>query len=357
MKLARIGSIIYSSPCSSEPMPSLPEGKPEVLAKIDERVSFKKDEEKWIFEDGDEEFEYDDDLQRWVPEKRKIENDERELKEELKKEKKRKIEELKEQERNKPKSPPQTGVYITNLPSDTTLEEIEDAFGKLGTIGENLITGEKKIKLYRNEENQFKGDALVVYLKPESVDLAIEMLDGIQWRPLSKETIHVEKADFSHKESDSKAHNKDLTEEQKQVIKKRLQRLKSRSDDWKDDIQVEYERRQAEERFKHFVVLKNVFDLKTSEDDLFEIKQDIREGCEEIGSVTNVVLYDLEPEGIVSVRFSSKDDAARCAQEMNGRYFDGKKLEAFIYDGKSKYRRKEVSKEDQSDRFGTWLEG
>lgn len=41
----------------------------------------------------------------------------------------------------------------------------------------DALTGEPKIKLYRNEKNELKGDALVIYLREESVKLACELLD------------------------------------------------------------------------------------------------------------------------------------------------------------------------------------
>jgi HIV Tat-specific factor 1 len=38
-------------------------------------------------------------------------------------------------------------------------------------------TGKKRVKLYYDENGSFKGDALVTYFKPESVPLAIQLLD------------------------------------------------------------------------------------------------------------------------------------------------------------------------------------
>jgi HIV Tat-specific factor 1 len=37
--------------------------------------------------------------------------------------------------------------------------------------------GKKRVKMYFDENGQFKGDALVTYFKPESVPLAIQLLD------------------------------------------------------------------------------------------------------------------------------------------------------------------------------------
>jgi HIV Tat-specific factor 1 len=54
--------------------------------------------------------------------------------------------------------------------------------------------GEPKIKIYRDEEGQAKGDALVTYYRPESVSLAIQLLDGTELRLGSGKLINVEEA-------------------------------------------------------------------------------------------------------------------------------------------------------------------
>ena len=47
---------------------------------------------------------------------------------------------------------------------------------------------------------------------------------------------------------------------------------------------------------------------------MLEIKEDIREECEKLGQVTNVVLFDKETEGIASVRFANATAAAACVR-------------------------------------------
>jgi HIV Tat-specific factor 1 len=39
-----------------------------------------------------------------------------------------------------------------------------------------------RVKMYTDDEGKFKGDALIVYHKPESVPLAIMMADNISFR-------------------------------------------------------------------------------------------------------------------------------------------------------------------------------
>lgn len=47
---------------------------------------------------------------------------------------------------------------------------------------------------------------------------------------------------------------------------------------------------------------------------ILDIKEDIREECSKLGNVTNVVLFDLEADGVVTVRFTDVESAQACAQ-------------------------------------------
>lgn len=47
---------------------------------------------------------------------------------------------------------------------------------------------------------------------------------------------------------------------------------------------------------------------------ILEIKEDIREECEKLGEVTNVVLFDKEPSGVASVRFANAEAAQACVR-------------------------------------------
>jgi hypothetical protein len=58
-----------------------------------------------------------------------------------------------------------TKVYVTNLPTEINEEEIVEFMQKCGMIEKDLETGKHKIKLYRDENGQVKGDALCTYIK------------------------------------------------------------------------------------------------------------------------------------------------------------------------------------------------
>lgn len=64
-----------------------------------------------------------------------------------------------------------------------TISELESVFSRYGMIAEDLSTGDKRIKLYTDDDGvTLKGDALIVYFKSESVSLAVDMLDETEFR-------------------------------------------------------------------------------------------------------------------------------------------------------------------------------
>jgi len=87
-------------------------------------------------------------------------------------------------------------------------------------------------------------------------------------------------------------------------------------------------------------VLKHVFTLDDIiSNALSEIKDDMREECEKFGTVTNVVLYDKEESGVVTIRFDNAVSAKACVEVLNGRYYDHKKLVAYVAQGNEKFQK------------------
>ena len=115
---------------------------------------------------------------------------------------------------------------MINLPLNTDADEVQSVFSRCGVIAEEIDSGRPRVKLYEDEQGQFKGDALIVYFRPESVDLAIQMLDDTDFRlgqsvPAGK--MRVSAADFSYKrqtEAPAKTNARD-----RQKIIKRTQKL------------------------------------------------------------------------------------------------------------------------------------
>lgn len=49
-------------------------------------------------------------------------------------------------------------------------------------IAEATDNNKKRIKMYRDKDDKFRGEALVVFFRPESVPLAIQLLDETDFR-------------------------------------------------------------------------------------------------------------------------------------------------------------------------------
>jgi HIV Tat-specific factor 1 len=102
----------------------------------------------------------------------------------IEKEKKRK-KNKKQKERKKKKwykARLNTSVYIDGLPKDIKREEIKEMFSRCGVIRLDPVTSEDRIKIYKDEEGKNKGDGLVTFVNLESVDLALDIMDGREIR-------------------------------------------------------------------------------------------------------------------------------------------------------------------------------
>ncbi|KAL1916907.1 uncharacterized protein VTP21DRAFT_5104 [Calcarisporiella thermophila] len=262
---------------------------------------------------------------------------------------------------DQPKKSVNTSVYVTGLPEDATLEEIAEVFSKCGIIMEDINTGDKKIKIYKDDKGRPKGDGLVTFFKEESVSLAITLLDESELRPGQPATkIRVQQAEFKPKPAAETTGKNNISKDEKKKKQKRMRQLEKKLD-W-----FEEGGGKRAERFAKIVVLKNMFSMEEIEKDpslMLDLKEDVREECEKLGEVTNVILYDKSPGGIISVRYKEKEGALACVELMNGRYFAGRQITAEIYDGKTRYLRsgmKDANEEEEEserlEKFAKWLE-
>ncbi|KAH8737056.1 hypothetical protein BGZ61DRAFT_525258 [Ilyonectria robusta] len=357
----------------------------------DDRISFSKLDNKFIaVHDDGTEYEFDADLKRWGPAAE--EHDAPDLHEQLydgaaygaedgesRKRKNGSGPDFEMPDAPKPprpnkkqKAPPQprqnTAVYVTGLPADATVDEVHELFSrKCGVVAEEIDSGAPRIKLYNDEEGTFKGDALIVFFKPQSVEMAIMLLDDTDFRITASGTregrIRVQAADSSYKkvkydQEGAAAGAKDVSErrpqksnQDRQKIIRKTQKLDAKLADWDDDLPYQAQA-EAPKRDK-VVILRHMFTLAELEEDpaaLLEIKEDIRDECAKLGTVTNVVLFDQEPDGMVSVKFQDAQSALACIKLMHGRSFDGRTVEAFLATGGEKFKKsKKVQNDEDSD--------
>lgn len=327
--------------------------KPEDLDK--ETAKKLRYEDGWMFADNGNVYWYDEVLGRWVPQRKRQqeEEDEQELQEALKQHKKQQLKRIKAQRQAEKQlvqeNRANSSIYVEGIPLDVTLDEIRTTFAKCGVIAVNLRTGEPRIKMYTDAEGKFKGDCFVQFMKSESCELAIELLNDTKMRPL-QEGIKVSRAVFEDKPGKT-TEKKALTPEEKVQMRRKIEQMQRRIAEWSDDEPVQ----------SKSVILKHCFTLKELEEDdnaESDIVEDIKEGCSAIGPVVEVILYNIEPDGVVKVEFGTTDAAAKCVKEMDGRYFGGAKLQAELDDGTSCYRRRQAVdvEDDRLERFGQSLD-
>ena len=245
---------------------------------------------------------------------------------------------------------------MTGLPFDVTIEEVHEVFSrKCGVIAEEIDSGKPRIKLYIDEKGDFKGDALVVFFKAPSVDMAIMLLDDTEFRLGQPSTrMRVQVAESSYKKvqlndgtEDKEKHKSSMKDKQK-IIKK-TQKLDARLADWSDDEPSTIA--ETSSRWDKVVILKHMFTLEELAEDpaaILDIKEDIREECSKLGEVTNVVLFDLEEDGVSSVRFANAEAARACVDVMDGRSFAGQKVEAYISEGKEHFKKSKKKPDDEA---------
>nr|XP_061801285.1 HIV Tat-specific factor 1-like [Nerophis lumbriciformis] len=242
-----------------------------------------------------------------------------------------------------------TNVYVSGLPPDTSPEEFVELMSKCGIVMRDPISEDFKVKLYKDKDGNLKGDGLCCYLKRESVELAVRLLDESEVRGYK---VHVEAARFelkgqydaSKKKKKNKEYRKKMQQQQKQL-------------DWRPEKQGD-----ARKRHEKVVIIRNMFHPSDFEEDplvLNEYRDDLRSECDKFGEVKKVILFDRHPDGVASVAFKEQPAADACIASFHGRWFGGRQLSAELWDGSTDYQVEETSRE-REERLKGWssfLEG
>lgn len=122
--------------------------------------------------------------------------------------------------KKRPSVPKNTAIYVSKLPQDITVEELVQYFSKCGIIMDEILTGKPRIKLYSDSDGKFKGDALIVYLREESVNLACSILDEGEIRP--GYAIRVQEASFNQNSTPSDQQNAPTEQEPESPKKNKI---------------------------------------------------------------------------------------------------------------------------------------
>ncbi|KAL9055192.1 MAG: hypothetical protein Q9162_003685 [Coniocarpon cinnabarinum] len=389
---------------ASEPMADAAASFPRTREEMDQddRVFYSDEQEKWMLDDDGPEYEWEEATKTWIlaNEESKEQKDPQDTDPTQPLSKKRKLESeassplqitVGSNSSKKAKKAIQekqnTAVYVTSIPLDADVDEIKSVFGKYGLIAEAIDSSRPRIKMYKDKNGRFTGEALVVYFRPESISLAIQMLDDSDFRPGVTGpggSMRVSEADPNFKkvqdgptevkkddqDDELKLRKKAPSRSNKQV-KAKTTSMNSKLADWSSDEDVSG-LPQTSNRYERLVVLKHMFSIAQLEDDsaaLDEIRDDIHEEAEKLGQVLKVTIFDKEPLGVATVSFNDPRAAQECVKVMNGRRFDGRTVLAGIADGSEKFKKtsgraakaEQTEKEGETegqriDEFGDWLE-
>eukprot|EP01036_Dinobryon_divergens_P024852 gene24852-33339_t len=233
--------------------------------------------------------------------------------------------------KKKKRKGPNHWIYITGLPKDVTFEELKNHFSKVGLIEISPYDQQPKIKIYRegDEGSECKGDGSLCYNSEESVKLAIEILDGGFIRPAFQ--IRVTRADFSNV-IPATTSRPTLSQAQVKVARSAMKQALA----WNEDDDIGVKKAAA----LKIVVLEGMFsptDFESQPSFEEELQVDIAEECEKCGVVEKITLFSQNVRGIVVVKFSTSYAAQECVKLMNGRFFGGRKIKSFFWDGVTNY--------------------
>lgn len=239
-----------------------------------------------------------------------------------------------------------TKVYVSNLPEEITEEEFVGVMSKCGMILRDTKTKKIKVKLYAEPSGQLKGDGLVHYIRSESVQLAIDLLDGYDLRG---KKIKVQRAQFQMRGE----YNPKLKPKRNRKDKEKEKKFKEKALDWRPD-------KLRGERSKHerVVVIKNLFTPDVFEnhvDLIIDYQNNVQQEASKYGTVKKVVIYSSEAEGVAEIVMNDPEEADLAVKMMNGTTFETRILSAETWDGKTRYRKNETEAE-VSERLSKWDE-
>lgn len=222
---------------------------------------------------------------------------------------------------------------------------MEELFKQFGIIDKSS-DGTTRVKVYANENGEFNGEALIVYFSKHAVTNAINLQDDYPFRLGDESTkVRVQEADMSYKKhTDTKEVKEKLPRKDKKALERQRAEMNRKLAEWSDDDNPIIAETYAapKNKWNKFVIIRKAFTLaELAKDDglILEVKQDMRKEAERIGSVTKVVLFDREPEGIVTIRFRHFEHAEKFVQDFNGKKYADVPLQVTLAEDRPKFKK------------------
>lgn len=264
--------------------------------------------------------------------------------------------------------PSRRAVYVSGLPSDTTEAELAAFCARCGLVRKDGAA-RPCVRLYRTRAGAPKGDGTATYLQPASVDLALLVLDGAEYRPGVR--VHVTRAEFvdHHRHhgngngngngDDDKSKDKDKDEKGKENKEEKGKKRKRVYD------QKRHELGWGEGAADRHVVLRHMFgpeDAARAGDAAAwaaELRADVRAEAARHGAVRCVRVFPGHADGVVVVKYANTLDAQRAIDALDGRYFAGRRISAAPYDGFTDFAVPEdaAAQEHRIDAWHAYLDG
>jgi len=285
---------------------------------------------------------YDDD------EETMEEEEERKREEEAKKKQEKEKQKKKEPEWYNIDDAHNTHVYLSHLPLSYTRDQVVALASKCGLLLKDPDSNDFRVKLYTNPDGSFKGDATCIYIKVESVQLALQMLDDYQVEPGHR--IKAERAKYQLKgEYNAKLKPK---KRKKKIIEK-MAKTQDKLLSWGAEPV-----KGARSKHDNTVVVKHAFDPQAFEEDpalIDRAKALLRARCVSFGALRKLELFDRHPDGVAKVTFADVVAADLCVASMHGRLLDGRTLDVATWDGRACYKVEETE-EQREARLKKWDE-
>jgi HIV Tat-specific factor 1 len=175
----------------------------------------------------------------------------------------------------------------------------------------------RKVKLYKDESGEPKGDGLVTFGSEAAAKAAME--PGRDWE-IFGEPLTVSPATFHERPSVSQA-------------------------DWSRMVVL-----------CHMATQEQVAASADTRGFVSGLEEEVWLECGKHGRIERVQCFPADPACAIVVRFESSASAAACVEAMNGRFFDGRSVDADVYDGHRKRALPEGVDVERSFRLGRLVE-